>query len=171
MTTLQLAFDLFERFVIAHEQLAAALSNHETLMLPVVDRLPDPTGIAPVKELVEKADEPDKMKDRNWLKSQLDEMGVDYTTKTATTTLIKKYEAALIAQKEAAEAQEKEDNDPKNDEEVRAYLQEFVAAHKGPGREYLKGLINSFGAVNLTALDPSHYPELIKSVRQYTPAT
>jgi hypothetical protein len=186
---LERVFDLFERFVIAHEQLAAILGNHDKLVLPVMDKLPEPTSAVPVKELAEtaitdpplkelvemKAPPPEltekelaekRKEDRGWLKAKLEEMGVDFTSKMATATLIKKYEEAMAERREAAPHSTEEET-PLTIEYLRETLQGFITEYPSEGRAAAKKMLADLGAVNLTSLEPARYGELLSVIRGY----
>lgn len=169
--TLEHAFELFERFVAAQEKLADTLAaNMGNIFLPIekVDSASVPAIEAPVAELNEKESKSlleVQKNDREWLKRQLDELGVDYTSRMATQTLVKKYETAI--KEKSKEEEGKNSSEILSIDGMRTRLKTFVDKYGKHGREAVKQKINELGAVNLTALDTEKYPQLIDFVQTY----
>jgi hypothetical protein len=161
---LERAFDLFERFVAAHEKLATAVGHYEKPdSITIETPLKELTAPRKTTSISEKDLDEHRRQNRDWLKGKLTEMGVDFSKKMATSTLLKKYDEAMAAK----EQQKKEEKVPTTVEEMRVYLKDFVNTYKEPGRETVKRLLNELGAVNLTALDSRRYPELLQGLQQY----
>lgn len=189
------AFDLLERFVIAHEKLAAAVGSApvtEDLINPaLVESLADMPDMdsAPLKELVETRPQPpepskkdlaqQRKEEREELKAKLDDLGIDYTTKTSTVALRKKLEEAMAQQPDPGPEQSPtpvqeqiplvEDPCPANSADMRAYLQDFITRYGAPVRSHIKHLLNDMGADTLSNLDPARYPELVRGVKTFIP--
>ncbi len=184
MTSMEQVFNLFDRFVTAHEQLAKAVALAQLPPAPprpqeLITKAMPAEAPDPLPEAVEAATQtpPEGKPDRAFLKAELDRLGVTYTSKTATTTLLKRYKEAL------AEAQQPAGNseppavtppppNPPADklwkiEEVRERLHAFVGRYGEAGRTAAREKLNTLNAVNLSALDPAHFPEMIAFINNY----